>query len=609
MLGALRSNTKIVLWIVVVGFVGFIFAGWGKGLQSSRRAGPERGTIGRVDGVPITYRDFTEMMRERLVTYAERMGGQVPDQTREVIQEEVWNALVSDILVEREIVRLGIDVPDRTVVDMLWSSPPDFVYNSAAFQDEQGNFNFDVYHREIQLNPERWEGIAQAYRTSLQRQMLQQEIQSAAFVSENEVWEEYVATNEKVRAKYVAVDPRRTESDGLEPTDEEVRNYFEMHRADYEKPATAVLDYIELVKEASPEDEEDIIVRLGELADAVREGEDFAELAKVYSEGPSAPDGGDLGWFDRARMVPEFTEAAFALDVGEVSEPVKTPFGYHLIKIEERRGRGDDEEIHARHILVEINPSEETLVGLEEELSELGRQALDEGLAATAAEAGLEVKTTTHFHDGREIPGVGTMRPAVKLTFESDPGTVLGPYVTPSAYYVFEVAERLSSSFPTFDEIVEEMAETGRDHPAKTALVAERTKDRARATADEIAQSVRSGATLEDAAAEHELEVRDTNPFSRRDYVSGVGKSNRFVGTSFGLRTGQTSGVIEVEQPNRFYVLRVEERTAADQEGFAEEKEQIRVRLMQSERIAIFSTWLQGLTAKADVEDFRDSYF
>ena len=65
--------------------------------------------------------------------------------------------------------------------------------------------------------------------------------------------------------------------------------------------------------------------------------ENFAELAKTDSEGPSGPSGGDLGWFGKGVMVPEFEAAAFALEVGVVSDPVKSPFGYHLILVEDQR--------------------------------------------------------------------------------------------------------------------------------------------------------------------------------------------------------------------------------------------------------------------------------
>jgi len=608
MLAALRTNTKVILWIVVIGFIGFIFAGWGRGLQRSRSA-PERGVIGRVNGVTITYSDFNESFSNRLRSYVDRTGGDVSDATRDALREETWNSLVAEILVNQEIDRLHIDVPDETVFDLLWNNPPQEVYSAPAFQDESGNFSFDTYHREIQMHPERWEGIAQMYRSSLRRAMLQNQIQSGAFVSDNEVWEEFAATTEQVRASYVRVDPRSMDAAALMPTEEEARGYFAAHRSEYEEPPTAVLRYVRFDKTATVADETDIRLFLSDLASIAREEGDFADLARTYSQGPSGPEGGDLGWFGRGSMVEPFEEAAFALNVGEISEPVKTRFGYHIIKVDDKRVQDGEEEVKASHILIELSPSEETLRSIEDLAVELQELADEESLSEAATELGYDVETTAPFEDGETIPGVGDMRPAVVVTFENDPGFVFGPFGSRDAYFVFEVAERNPSRLPTFDDLKAEAEEQGLEHPAAIDLMMERRNDRALATAERIVEAVRSGQPLEAAAAAEGLPVQATEPFSRRDYVRGVGRANAFVGTCFGLRTGETSGVVEVDEPRSYYVIRVEEKVAPDRDRFAETREDLRQQLLGREQMNLFTTWLEGLTERSDIDDFRERYF
>lgn len=608
MLDTLRSNTKIILWIVVIGFVGFIFAGWGRGIQTSRR-GPERGVIGRVDGINITYQDFNDELTERLRAYSERAGGDISESTRGALREEAWNAIVTNILIDNEIDRLQIDVPNDHVFDVLWGNPPVAVYQSPAFQDENGEFSFEIYHREIQLHPERWEGVADMYRQQLRRQLLQQEIQAAAFVSDNEVWDEFAAQNEKVRVSYVDVDPRRIDGAPLTPTEDEARAYFRDHSADYEQPAAIVLDYVEFAREASEDDVLDAERRAQELAQIARDGEDFAELAKAYSEGPSAPEGGDLGWFGRGAMVKEFEDAAFALRTGEISDPVKTRFGYHIIKVEEKRRQDGEDEIHARHILVNVNPSEETLVALEEAAVGLGTLAQEKGLSEAAAELGLTVQTTPPFPEGAYIPGIGSMRPAVVAAFESKPGAVLGPFVTRGGYYVLELIQKIPAHVPTYEDLAEQATQAGTQHPALSDLLDERRAERAREAAQAIAEAVQGGATLEDAAAEHGYVVRQTEPFTRKERVRAVGGPNEFTGTSFGLDRGETSGVVETTDPERFFILRVDEQTPAPQELFAQTEPQLRAELYRREQIALFTSWLEDLMAKAKIDDYRDRYF
>ncbi|MFH1689673.1 MAG: peptidylprolyl isomerase [Candidatus Eisenbacteria bacterium] len=611
MLEILRSRTKVFLWIVAAAFIVSIGAG---SMFGSRRRDqsttPEQGLIGVVDGAPILYRDFSEEFRQRMVNYAQQSGTEISDATRDAIREETWNSMVTDILVTKQIEKLGIDVPDQVVLDVLWNNPPQSVYQSPAFQDANGNFSFDAYHREIQLHPERWDAVADYYRSSLQRQILQREIQSAAMVSDNELWDEFVAMNEKVRVSFVSIDPRRLPREPLIPSEAEAREYFQAHRADYERPAMVIMSFVDLPKLATAEDEEDIVLRLEELAAAVRDGEDFAELARVYSEGPSGPQGGDLGYFGRGSMVEAFEDVAFGLEVGEVSDPVKTEFGYHIIKLEDRRTENGELQVHVRHILIEVKASEQTLVELESELRELEDLTEKDGLAAAAEALGYEMKATRPFPDGRYISGIGNLRPAVSSAFGSEVGAPVGPYVTADAYYMFEVAEKLPSVLPTYDDLAAELrGENPEQHPAATALIVERQSDRARAIAEEIAAAVRSGQHLEEAAAGRGYEVTQSRPFSRKDYVPGVGSGNAFVGVSFGLRTSQTSGAVHVENPDRYYVLRVEERTAASQQEFTEQEAQLRTQLLQREQMQVFSAWLEDLMSDAKINDYRDSFF
>ncbi len=609
MLGALRSNTKIVLWIVVVGFLGFIFAGWGKGGPQKGGSPAERGVIGTIDGVSVSYRDFIESYRQRATSYAERSGSEISDSTREAIRNETWDSFVAEILIENEIDRLGIEIDNDLVFQLLWNNPPESVYRSASFQDENGNFDFGIYHREIQMHPERWEDVAAMYRASLKRQLLQQEIQAAALVSDNELWTAFVAQNEKVRASYIEISPKGIDTSDLVPSEDEARAYFKQHRAEYERPATMVLNYVSFSKTPSALDEQDIQLRLEDIANAVRDGEDFSEMAKVYSEGPSGPGGGDLGWFGHGAMVPEFEEVAFSLDVGDVSDPVKTQFGYHIIMVDDKRGRGDDAEVTARHILMKLRASEETIVELEDSASEIAELAKSDGLAAAAETTGVEMSATPPFDNGRFIPRVGNVRPAVVFAFDNDIGTVFGPYSTPEAFFVFEIAERLPQNLPTYDELAEEAEASGRDHPAQVALIYERQKDRASSLAADVATAAASGATLDDAAVRYEQQVKSTNLFTRTDYVPAIGRVNGFIGASFGLAPGQTSGVVTIEDPTRYYVIRVEEKVAADQQLFAEERDNLRLQLEQNKRRELFAAWLEGLRNRAEIDDYRDTYF
>jgi len=127
------------------------------------------------------------------------------------------------------------------------------------------------------------------------------------------------------------------EISGVTVTDDEVKDYYERHKDKFMDPPEEKIRVSHIVllasEEAYPDYFESAKHKINELLDKVRAGADFVELAKKESQDGAAPNGGDLGWFKRGMMVPEFEKVAFSLKVGEVGGPVLTQFGFHLIKV------------------------------------------------------------------------------------------------------------------------------------------------------------------------------------------------------------------------------------------------------------------------------------
>lgn len=124
--------------------------------------------------------------------------------------------------------------------------------------------------------------------------------------------------------------------------DDEIADFYEQNQAMFEGPERVHARHIIIAADRDADDQ--AVAEARARAEAAREralaGDDFAEVAREVSEDPSAPGGGDLGFVTREQMVPEFAEAAFALDAGEISEVVRSDFGFHVIKVEEKRPAG-----------------------------------------------------------------------------------------------------------------------------------------------------------------------------------------------------------------------------------------------------------------------------
>lgn len=242
--------------------------------------------------------------------------------------------------------------------------------------------------------------------------------------------------------------------DGAVPiTDDEVRAAFEAQRANLEpRPATVV--FMQLVLAVQPSDSARAEARalLEDLRERARAGEDFAELARAYSQDPSAQNGGDLGWFRRGAMVPEFEDAAFSLGEGELSEVVETDYGYHLILVELARFS----ERRARQILIRPMGGQEERIETRSAAEELAERAKTEDFRSLIDE----------YHDpilpdsGEIVRGQIATRlpPAYLAPLTGGPvGEILGPIqftteLGQEAFAIIRVLERKPAGEYTYEE-------------------------------------------------------------------------------------------------------------------------------------------------------------
>jgi peptidyl-prolyl cis-trans isomerase SurA len=162
-------------------------------------------------------------------------------------------------------------------------------------------------------------------------------------------------------------------------------------------------------------------------------------MARRYSADASAASGGDLGWFGRNVMVPEFERAAFSLSVGEVSGAVRTQFGYHLIKSLERQG----ERVHAAHILFRTLPSETDLAQATSEAEKLRERILaGEDFAALAKEYSADSATAINGGDLGWIPRGSLPEPFLSHVGEAPSGTLLEPVPADDGIHIIKVEDR-----------------------------------------------------------------------------------------------------------------------------------------------------------------------
>ena len=592
---SMREKTKVVLFAVLIAFVGFIFFDWGMNL--SRNQGPRAGLVGKVNGEDITSETYRRMRMQMAQTFEQRNGRAPELADNDALDEQTWVSLVREKLVQQQIAKYGITISDAEILEMLRTNPPDEV--RAQFTNEKGEFDVAAYQSALS-NPAlatQWAGVENYLRSILPADKIQNYVGLNARVTSAEVHDRFLARNEKVKARYAASLPANVQLPEDATSDERLHAYYEAHLPEYTVGERAILEYVQIPKMPSAADTAATKEDLQQLHDdIVLRGQDFAEVAKSWSDDNSAANGGDLGTFGHGAMVPEFDKVAFATPVGQVSDVFLSPFGFHILKVESRQTEAGKETVHARHILLKIEVSNET--------DRAASDKIDDFLAAVnedkkdwskaAGDAGLTIERTPAFARGEPIPGIGLNRAAERFAFSSEPGeSSKEPVEDETAYWAFRLVQRLPAGTAAFDDVKDRVL-TALTEEARRGIARQRLEDA-------IAQA--GPGSVDALAKAMGAPVDTTVEFTRDSFVPGVGRRDAFVAEAFALAPGETSGLVDSDRG--FYVIQSMARIAADESQFEAQKADLRRQILVEKRQALITAWIEDLVRSAKIVDFR----
>jgi len=601
MLSTMREKTKVVMVILAVAFVGWLVFDVGMGV--SGRGKSNSPDLGSVNGTPIRYTDYMEAYRVASEQARAQNPGEaltLEDQT--ALEDAAFNSLVQSALLRDEYRRRDINVTDREIVEAVRRFPPPEIQQAPDFQTD-GRFDPAKYERFLATpNAGTREFLIQLesrYREELPRYKLLEQITGDIYPSDAKLWQIYRDTHDSITVRMLLVHPGATVPGAAAPTvtDDEVRRYYDGHRDDFRRPSRAYTSFVAVIKLPTPVDSALVVDRARSLRDSLVHGADFAAMARAESsDSASAANGGSLGAFGRGRMVPAFEQAAFRLPVGQISEPVATAFGVHLIRVDRRFG---PDSISASHILLPWARFGARLDTLEARADSLDRLAAGQTngalLDSTAHLMGL---TITHpepvvqgvpFILGRyRIPNVGVW------AFRATPGETSDVIETNGAYYVFRLDSLLVAGVPSFQEA---------EADVRRAALRAKQRDVAEQVAREAERRMTQGQPMDQVGQALGVQVTSIGPFTRTSQVPVLGSATAAVGTAFRLRPGERSGVLSND--NDFFILQAEHRIPADSAawrvGLTEQRAQI-IRLARQVRV---QSYLEALQRGARVKDRR----
>lgn len=599
MFESLRKMIVPIIVIVLLFFVAMIVLEWGLDI-TGRSMGGQANYAGAVNGQNISWDTYNRVYQQLYQNESQRSDYDVPDSKVRELEQTAWNQLVHDHLLAQEASKNNIVVTEKELYSYLRMQPPTYLQQVDAFQTN-GQFDYNKYVQAM-ADPQWasfWAQIEPGIRTEIERLKMQEIVVQTVSVSETELKQSFLEGFEKVKIGLVNISQNRYAGTAPAPTEEQLRQYFELHKDKYKLDERAILNVAMIEKKPTEEDWSSTGARLRVIYDSVVAGADFAEMARAYSQDGSASAGGDLGWFGRGQMVAEFDQRSFSMKEGDISEPFRTQFGWHIIKHMGYRdtvltpGSAPVHQAHAAHILLRVEPTQESLDAAFQKLSDVQLAAEESGFKQAASEAGLEVKPTTPFTRKMSIPMIGFDAAADSFAFQNQPGAVSQVMENNSAFYILEVAERLPAGDAQFDEAKPRVTQE-----VRRETIAKMCRDEA----EKVVNMARGGMSLEAAAKANGLLYNTTDWLTRNSYQSELGRDPVAISAAFSMNTpGEIVGPVSYSAGAA--VMMLIEKQSPELTLFNEKRDSIYNQVMSAKQQEMYSRWYEGIFQTAKIEN------
>jgi peptidyl-prolyl cis-trans isomerase D len=396
---------------------------------------------------------------------------------------------------------------------------------------------------------------------------------------------------EKRQIKYVVVDNGKIAS-GIKVTDQDLQTYYDQHREEFRVSEQVKVSHI-LIKTplaATPLGKADDKAVAEARAKAegvlkeVKAGGDFAKLAEKNSEDPgSAKNGGELGWIERGRTVPEFEKAAFSLGKGQTSDLIKSSYGFHIIRVEDKQEAHLKSLAEVKSDIEEKVKQQKTTQATESAANALLSQARTDSFDKAAAAKGWTAMTTDFFAKTDNLPGLGTNPQFMDAVFNEASKAPPDMAQVPQGYVVFQLLAVKPQATPTFEEIRAKIESQFKNERA-SFLLQQRTQ--------ELSDRAKAGHDLKKAAKDSGAAVKTSELVAPDGQVPDIGSMSN-ASAIFALKPGEISAPITAAG-NGIVAQLIEKQAPTDQD-FATKKDEIRQTLLQAKQNDLFGLFVTNL--------------
>jgi len=591
-----------------------------QGPDSSQAAGD---VVAKVGDQTVTLADVTQQLNEI------RQHNQIPRQLEALYANQILKQLMFQKEIEYEAKRLGITVTDKERADRIRQFLP------AAFNGDTF-VGMDAYSREVQQRFQMTVPVfEELIRSGLVEEKFRRLITDGVSVSPEEIQNEFRFENEKIKIDYVLLKAEELASK-INPTDEEIRKFYDQNKSKYLVPEKRVVRYalsdLGKIRQNTVVSDDDLkavyqqniqqyevpnrvhaehilLTTVGKtdaevaeiktkaediLGQARKKGANFEDLAKKYSEDPgSKTKGGDLGWLVQGQTVPEFEKAAFTLPKGEISDLIKTQYGFHIIKVldkETAHTKTFDEVKDTLRTPLLLQKADAQGNSIADKMSADIRQSNKVTLDELAQKYHLEISETRPVSPTDPLLELGNGQDLKEEISRLRQGELSLPLHTDRGFVVLSLKEVIPAHQGSLDEVRDKLI---------ADLKQQKSVQLAQTSADELAKRVKAGEKFAPTAKALGLDPKTSDPFARSGTIPSVA-SGKQLSAAFFLKPGDVGGPSSIGENTIVY--QIVEKTEPDPAEFDKQKKTITDNLLQQKRNLAFDAFRASLEERLKQE-------
>ena len=623
MIQQLREQSQSIFFKILLGFIAITFViSFGIGSFF----GNQKEVIALVNSEELLAPEYQRLYSQQLESLRSRFGPNADQLAEQLnLRQQVFQQLINRYLLVDEAKKRGVQVTDLELAAHIQSLP---------YFQVNGYFDEGTYRQILAQNRMLVEDYEKELRVDLLAEKYRNLLLAGLVVSDREVEQRFLLENETFTVDYVYFDPTAF-ADEVTITEEALQKYYQDHPKDFEKPKQFKIEYFTLAlddfkptatvkerevvryyernqddfttpvevrarhiltkttPEMSEEQRAEKRTQAENLLKQLQAGEAFEVLAKAHSEDFSKERGGDLGWFKPGEMVAEFEQAAFGLEPGEVSAVVESPFGFHIIQVDEKKPEVVQTLAEARPEIEDILQETRAEKKLNLEFSRLEQRMPEENdLAALAKSFDTSLVQTDFFDEESALAGLGSVRPLVNQMNLLQTGDFGRWQRNPLQGHVFyRLLETQEPTLQPFEAVKDEIIALVQQEKAKTVAFE---------VAQNEAQSLNEGASLAAIAQRYNLPVAETSLTAVSPSMEGIGADPEFKKQVLMLNEAQKTGLSQHQ--GRAYLFELKSKELQEGANFPRQKEEIRARMLQQLRQVLGQVDLERLRTTAKIE-------